>query len=195
MRPAVNGLVNPGFVTGPNGEARLLYAGDLQGNMWKFDLSDGINSQKSPTGAPCRSVPSRSSLRQTPGDAATHHDRPKIETGNYGYMVVFGTGKFVEPSDTATAGQQSIYGIWDSWKPPQRTSRCRATSCTSAPPRSLATRSRWEPERSFGQGMGTGQYRGWYLNLPQTRERISVESALGIGAVIFSAAIPEGMLG
>ena len=36
------------------------------------------------------------------------------------------------------------------------------------------------------------QYRGWYINLPQTRERIAVEPALGIGIVAFSAAIPEG---
>jgi Tfp pilus tip-associated adhesin PilY1 len=30
------------------------------------------------------------------------------------------------------------------------------------------------------------------LNLPETRERIAVQSALGIGVVAFSAAIPEG---
>lgn len=36
------------------------------------------------------------------------------------------------------------------------------------------------------------QYRGWYIDLPQTRERVAVEPALGIGIVAFSAAIPEG---
>jgi type IV pilus assembly protein PilY1 len=39
-----NGLSNPGFLTGPGGEATLLYAGDLQGNIWKFDLTAGINN-------------------------------------------------------------------------------------------------------------------------------------------------------
>ena len=99
-------------------------------------------------------------------------------------MVVFGTGKFVEPTDTTTAGQQSIYGIWDSLETTtadftvprnklyQRTATLSGSSVVWAPQRSLSARAH-------------GQYRGWYIDLPQTRERIAVESALGIGAVIF----------
>jgi Tfp pilus tip-associated adhesin PilY1 len=45
---------------------------------------------------------------------------------------------------------------------------------------------------TFAFGKGTDEYRGWYFNLPETRERIAVEPALGIGVVAFNAAIPEG---
>ncbi|MBP6483400.1 MAG: hypothetical protein KA254_02140 [Rhodoferax sp.] len=190
---AVNGLVNPGF-TGTNGVTKLLYAGDLQGNMWKFDLSDGINNTtiasavlsaggtRKPLFVATDSVGTRQPITTAP---------QIIEANTEGYMVVFGTGKFVEPSDTSTAGQQAIYGIWDSME--------TSASAHTVPRDKLYQRSSTLSGASvtlgtgtFVYGMDNGQYRGWYFNLPQTRERVSVESALGVGAVIFAAAIPEG---
>ncbi len=106
-------------------------------------------------------------------------------------MVVFGTGKFVEPSDTATAQSQAIYGIWDSEE--------SAAVNFTVPKTKLYQRSATLVGTTVSLGTGTfafgksdSTYRGWYFNLPETRERVSVESALGIGAVVFAAAIPEG---
>jgi type IV pilus assembly protein PilY1 len=106
-------------------------------------------------------------------------------------MVVFGTGKFVEPSDTSTADVQSIYGIWDSLE---------TTATDYTVPRSklyhrsasLSGGSVILGTTTFAFGKDDDEYRGWYLDLPETRERIAVEPALGIGIVAFSAAIPEG---
>jgi type IV pilus assembly protein PilY1 len=190
----VNGLVSPGFITGPNGEAKLLYAGDLQGNMWKFDLSAGISSsnlnvsvfQSGGVRKPVFVAEYPSGTRQPITTA------PQIiEANGYGYMVVFGTGKFVEPSDTATAAQQSIYGIWDSLETSD-TSFTVPRNKLYPRPATLSNGSVTLGTATFVYGKDTGQYRGWAIDLPETRERISVESALGIGAVIFSAAIPEG---
>ncbi len=190
----VNGLLNPGFITGPNGEARLLYAGDLQGNVWKIDLSDGISSSNLNT-----SVFQASGVRKPifvaeypTGTRQPITTSPQVVEANaLGYMVIFGTGKFVEPSDTSTAGVQSIYGIWDSietsatdFTVPRNKLYARAATLSNG---SVALGT-----GTFAFGKGTGQYRGWLINLPETRERIAVESALGIGAVIFAAAIPEG---
>ncbi len=190
----VNGLVNPGIVTGPLGETRLLYAGDLQGNMWKFDLSDGINSTNL-----AASVFQSGGLRQPifVADYPTGTRQPIttapqiVEANSKGYMVVFGTGKFVEPSDTSTASPQSIYGIWDSLES-SSTNFTVPRNKLFARTATLSGNSVTVGTTTFVYGLGTGQYRGWALNLPATRERISVESALGIGAVIFSAAIPNG---
>jgi type IV pilus assembly protein PilY1 len=38
-----NALSNPGIAKGSFGEAVAMYAGDLQGNMWKFDFASGLN--------------------------------------------------------------------------------------------------------------------------------------------------------
>ncbi|MBE2262826.1 MAG: hypothetical protein IAE92_08785 [Burkholderiaceae bacterium] len=190
----VNGLVNPGFYLGPNGEATVLYAGDLQGNMWKFDLSAGIsstnvaNSVRVSSGAkiPLFVATDAAGVRQPITTSPQ-----VVDAIGSGYMVVFGTGKFVEPSDTATAQSQAIYGIWDSLE--------SAAVDFTVPKTKLYLRSASLVGTTVSIGTGTfsfgksdSTYRGWYFNLPETRERVSVESALGIGAVVFSAAIPEG---
>lgn len=191
----VNGLVNPGFITGSYGEAKLLYAGDLQGNVWKFDLSNGIStSNLSSAVFQAGGVRTPIFVAEYPtGTRQPITTAPQvIEANSYGYMVVFGTGKFIEPSDTATAAQQSIYGIWDSLESTAsdftvpRSALFPRTATLSGNSVTLGGTS------TFVFGKSVGQYRGWAINLPETRERISVESALGIGAVIFSAAIPEG---
>ncbi len=193
-----NGLSNPGFLTGPNGEATLLYAGDLQGNIWKFDLTAGINSTNL-----ADSVFQASGLRKPLFVATNASDTRQpitttpqvVEANASGYMVVFGTGKYVEPTDNSSADVQSIYGIWDSLE--------NSVSTFTAPRSSLFQRTASLSGTSvvlstttfaFGTNSSASptQYRGWYIDLPQTRERIAVEPALGIGIVAFSAAIPEG---
>ena len=105
-----NGLSTPSIVDINNDQqVDYVYAGDLQGNMWKFDLTaddatnwavaynDGTNPQPLiATGQPITSKP----------DVMRHC------TG-HGYMVVFGTGQFLHNDDRADLSQQTIYGIWD----------------------------------------------------------------------------------
>jgi type IV pilus assembly protein PilY1 len=105
-----NGLSTPSIVDKNNDQqVDYVYAGDLQGNMWKFDLmdvdaanwavayNDGTNPQPLiATGQPITSKP----------DVMRH-------CSGYGYMVVFGTGKFLHDDDRADLSQQTIYGIWD----------------------------------------------------------------------------------
>lgn len=106
-----NGL-GPATVIDLEGDykADLAYAGDLYGNLWRFDLRDSnadnwfvelvyaANDQASVaqpiTGAPV---------------VGRHLD------GKPGLMVYFGTGKYLELSDAdvANAGVQTLYGIWD----------------------------------------------------------------------------------
>lgn len=191
-----NGLMNPGIYAGPQGDARILYAGDLQGNVWKFDLSAGINA----TNLAASVFSSGGNYKPifvatTTNDGTTRQPittTPQVvEANGTGYMVIFGTGKFVEPSDTTTADQQSIYGVWDSIETSaadftvERSELFERVATLSGTSVSLTT-------TTFTFGKDSGEKRGWYINLPATRERISVESALGIGAVAFRAAIPEG---
>jgi type IV pilus assembly protein PilY1 len=192
-----NGLMNPGTLTGANGVTTLLYAGDLQGNLWKFDLSAGINASNLAasvfqSGGAYKPLFIASTTVSGTTTLQPITTTPQVVEANAkGYMVVFGTGKFVEPSDTTTADQQSIYGIWDSLETTaadftvprtklyQRVATLTGTTVTLSTP-------------TFSFGLTTGNYRGWYIDLPATRERIAVEPALGIGIVAFRAAIPEG---
>jgi type IV pilus assembly protein PilY1 len=90
--------------------ANLVYAGDLQGNMWRIDISnpnpamwaasvlfqarDGSGNIQPITTAPVASLNPRF---------------PQV----LGTMVMFGTGQFLGLPDIANANVQSIYGVYD----------------------------------------------------------------------------------
>jgi type IV pilus assembly protein PilY1 len=105
----------------------FVYAGDLKGNLWKFDLraedprdwgvfhGDDMNGD-GVIDAADGDVPRP--LFQASGQPIT--GRPDVMamyngclSGATGYMVVFGTGKFLGASDRFDTSVQSIYGIWD----------------------------------------------------------------------------------
>ena len=103
------------------------YAGDLKGNLWKFDLTAenpdnwgvayGVDkNQDGVIDAKYGDEPA--ALFQAIDQPIT--GRPDVmkmintcEPQAPGYMVVFGTGKYLGPSDRRQNGLQSIYGLWD----------------------------------------------------------------------------------
>ncbi len=91
------------------------YAGDLKGNLWKFDLSGASSSDwvVGLSGSPLLAVGSTKPitaapavLKKPPVDA----NHPELQE----YVVVAGTGKFFETADLSTTTQQTLYGVWDS---------------------------------------------------------------------------------
>jgi len=100
-----------------DGTTDYVYAGDLFGNVWKFDLSSGDSSQWDVAygGNPlftARAVQSDATTAQPITSRITVAKHPL----NYGgFMVYFGTGKYLEEGDNDRTGQdtQTLYGIWD----------------------------------------------------------------------------------
>jgi len=100
-----------------------VYAGDVQGNVWRFDLTDSSSSKWS--------VSNFGNTAATPlfvaKDAATTPNRQPIttapviasvQTGSTSrVMVLFGTGQKTPATtsggDTYASGTQTFYGIWD----------------------------------------------------------------------------------
>lgn len=125
-----------GSSTSPNGIAYVstvdldgdhvtdyVYAGDLQGNVWRFDLTDSSSTNWS--------VSNFGNKTATPlfvaKDAATTPNRQPITTApviasvqtgsTTRVMVLFGTGQktptTTSSGDTYATGTQTFYGIWD----------------------------------------------------------------------------------
>ncbi|MES1999423.1 MAG: PilC/PilY family type IV pilus protein [Pseudomonadota bacterium] len=108
---APNGLSTPyAFDSDGDGKVDTLYAGDLQGNLWKFDVSSASPASwvVANSGSPLFVAQDASSNRQpiTTAPEVTIHP-------NGGKLVMFGTGKYLESGDAATTTTQSYYGIWD----------------------------------------------------------------------------------
>ena len=110
-----NGMASP-FAANVDGVpgVDLVYAGDLLGGLWRFDVS----------GAATTWMNSGNRLKLFDAVDAANNPQPitsgveavKHPTGN-GLMVSFGTGKYLEANDVKPPGPdyrtQSIYGIWD----------------------------------------------------------------------------------
>jgi hypothetical protein len=98
-----NGLAAPALVdTNGDGKADIAWAGDINGDLWRFNLpngpSTGTSSYKVYDGDPSQPI------TQAP-DVARHPQ--------YGYIVMFGTGKLYEAADLEDDSTQALYGIWD----------------------------------------------------------------------------------
>lgn len=124
-----NGLATPAVVDiDGNGAADRVYAGDLQGNMWVFDLSDR-STLGSPNTVPAwdsayknGAVPealfvakdSSNNLQPiTVKPAIAFHTDPQNGVHDPDVMVFFGTGKYLESTDLTSTGEQTFYGVWD----------------------------------------------------------------------------------
>ncbi|RLC31069.1 MAG: hypothetical protein DRH32_04815, partial [Deltaproteobacteria bacterium] len=106
-----NGLSTPALID-VNNDRRVdyAYAGDLNGNLWKFDLTDEDSDNWS-VAFESGGVPKP--LFSTGGQPITAKPDVMYHCDKDGYMVVFGTGRFIGDADRTDVSQQSIYGIWD----------------------------------------------------------------------------------
>lgn len=110
-----NGLSTPKLSDyNADGIAEFAYAGDLQGNLWRFNLhADNASNFSVAYGSQpmFKAVTTTGSKRQSITAAPSLVRHP---TGN-GYLVIFGTGKYFEDGDKDgdKSVAQSLYGIWD----------------------------------------------------------------------------------
>ncbi len=204
--------VGSGSVVSPNGLSApflvdmdsdyivdYIYAGDLQGNLWKFNLTSKTPAVWS----------SAASLLFTAQNAAAG-DQPITAapvvgahpTGvENGLMVYFGTGQLLQNTDNTATGQttQSFYAIWD-----QLSTK-------------TVTKSQLLQQQILGEAIGTSgstyrlvttnpiswtttpgpQYLGWYLNLmiqgasTNYGERAISQPILRNNNVIFTSFLPS----
>ncbi len=121
-----NGLSSPAAVDVHNDlKIDYVYAGDLLGNMWKFDFtSDNYNDWQIAFCEGSDQTDHCNALGATPQPLFTAKTNQPITAApdvtrhpDYqGYLVVFGTGKFLGQPDMDNTYMQSLYGIWD-WAP------------------------------------------------------------------------------
>jgi type IV pilus assembly protein PilY1 len=116
---------NPNSLTTPalgdldgNGTIDRVYAGDLAGNMWVFDLSDSnsknwasaYTSGASPE--PLFTTPKNQPLTAKPV-LASHPSQPNSASSEPNILVYFGTGQYLVNDDKKSTNTDSFYGVWD----------------------------------------------------------------------------------
>jgi type IV pilus assembly protein PilY1 len=115
-----NGLSTPALVdVDVDGYVDFAFAGDLRGNMWKFDLrGDSVDGWRvyyttGTTPMPLVTVKNAGGIEQ-PITAAPEVmlDCVISEFGD-GLMVIFGTGRYLTADDLGDTTVHTFYGIWD----------------------------------------------------------------------------------
>jgi type IV pilus assembly protein PilY1 len=209
----------------------FVYAGDLFGNLWKFDVSNSLSSQWKVAysgNAVASTDYSRRyngqpifTARHDPADAATTQpitSRPQVirhPAGFEGFLVLFGTGKYVEVGDNSPINQttQTFYGMWDR---PQHSVEVAANRFTRDHlleqeifdeqqvegveyRASTANFLTWHPGAGTPATAGPNRkYLGWYMDLLNTEggntdnygERVVFDPQLRSGRIIFTTLIP-----
>lgn len=189
-----NALLSPGAALGADGEVLALYGGDIQGNLWKFDFSTAtppftttnVLAFGGASGKPLFSAIDGSGNRQP------ITIEPVVGTGpGRSNIVVFGTGKFVEATDTVSANfkQQAMYGIWDDLT---NTNASRTTALSELAQRTASgtgtTFSVSGTGFDYGYPTSAAKKKGWYFNYPGTSngERQATNLAVSSSFVYFN---------
>lgn len=190
-----NGLATPGLVLDNAGKVTTAYAGDLKGNVWKFDLSSGTPSSwvVANSGAPLFTATSSGGVAQpitaqitvTKKSVAEYAGDPHVGK----WFVHFGTGSDFRTSDPANTEQQSWYGLIDDGAPISRTELLLTPGIFSTGTVD------GKGVRSFKEISPNNMQlkKGWVLDLPATGERMVTASRffqLSEPTLVASSVIP-----
>jgi type IV pilus assembly protein PilY1 len=218
-----NGLSAPRLVdVNGDGKMDVAYAGDLQGNLWKFNLTQTTDSQwgvsnwsggtttcKNATNcAPLYVAQDGSSTRQPISAAPLWIAHPLG-----GVQVLFGTGRNLQDADRTSTSVQTIYSLWDksTYTSPggvltavdgnnittgrsalvQQTVVGAVTSTASGAEAATDYYNTSENTIAYSRADNTAK-RGWYLDLPASRERVLANPQLFEGQkTIIGSTVPK----
>ncbi|MFI8607374.1 pilus assembly protein [Pseudomonas sp. NPDC077649] len=205
---ATGGLSSPSFVYARDDDGYIyvdaIYAGDLSGNLWKFNLKNNGS------GADDFEVSLRSGGRPQPLYVASDSSgkrqpitvKPEIaphpQEGFAGNMIFFGSGRMYSAGDVTDRSTQSFYGIWD--KPTSNGGSIAFTGRGALDARSILFEGRAHErlvrvlDRSAGLNWAT--QRGWYLDLTSPvsgaqGERVIHAPSILLNRLVVQTAIPS----
>ena len=201
-----NGLSTPIAVDSNNDKmVDAIYAGDLLGNMWKFDVNStnnaswkvayGTSAAPAPLFVACTDSSNCSATRQPITGKPQVGNVGLLQTSNgspSGVMVYFGTGKYFEDIDNnvSNAQTQTFYGIWDNNATVNR-SNLQSQSIIAE-----VTKGGFNLRATTDNSVNYPTQKGWYMNLldpsatTSIGERVVSAPLLRNGRIIFETLIP-----
>lgn len=186
-----NGLSTPILIDkDSNGMIDTAYAGDLRGNLWKFNLGGADAASWNVA----NNVPLFRGVYGGVGQPITA--QPKVAGHpSSGRLILFGTGRYLTNSDVFDMNRQSYYGIWDNDTFTTRALRADLQEQTF----DLQEEASGRVVRSVsGETVNWGTQRGWYIDLldgssgdSEIGERVVNTSLVIRDMVLFSSIIPS----
>ncbi len=178
------------FATKPSGTdpdnftVDYVYAGDLDGNLWKFDISatnpaqwnDAVLMYSAGNSKPITAKPA----------VGTFPTRGVAVGNEQTRFVYFGTGQYIDPVDVSSTAAQSFYGIIDSDSCTSSTSPCITGS-------DLVEQTITANSLVSSNPLSTSD-KGWWLDLEvgASAERVVGGIAVVSNVVAFTSVVPNG---
>lgn len=193
-----NGLSTPIVIDSNDDKvADTVYAGDLKGNMWAFDISAGnTNSWDVAYSQGSTSKPLFTACTDDPcTDPQPITSKPQVIKADDGSLIIlFGTGKFFEVGDnTDTSQVQSYYGIQDDGA--VVAGRGDLVGQTIIGEFSAAdTGLDYNTRVTSDTGVDLSIKDGWYIDFDSSSypgERVIANSLVRSGRIIFPTLVPE----
>lgn len=154
-----SGLSSPaGWDHDSDGILDYVYAGDINGKVWRFDLTSANFSVSS---NPLFDAGTAQPIVQRPG---------LYPTGKAGQvMVVFGSGKILTDADRTDNSPQALYGVLDTFTSNVSTAAKASLvqqTIESTYTMSTAGKRAGTYRKMSGNTVELGLHRGWYIDLP-----------------------------
>ncbi len=188
--PGFNGLSSPTlFDADGNRTVDVIYAGDLFGNVWKFDVSGTTPSSWGVAffsgSVPMPLFSARSATDSVQPITATI-ELGRAPAGQTGVMLFFGTGRYFADEDRADTSAQSLYSILDKGA---RITEIDRSTLVQRP--ILESTVAGTPRRQItGSAIDFATKRGWYIDLPTSGERSVSTPLLNNRRLFMTSLIP-----
>ena len=184
--PCVAGTVDPSGLTKLNAwvdnasfdnTAETVYAGDLKGNLWRFQLD--------PAESGYNTAYKLVTLVDSGGTPQPVTTKPELgEVSNF-RVVFVGTGKLLGTSDLTTTQQQTVYAIRD-----DLTSNAIDLRGGDLVPQTL-TSSGASTRTATANPVDFNTNKGWYVDLIDSGERVNVDPVLQLGTLVIPSNVPS----
>ncbi|HNE01764.1 MAG TPA: PilC/PilY family type IV pilus protein, partial [Plasticicumulans sp.] len=176
-----------------------VYAGDLLGNLWKFDLSGSAGGWRVALGGQPLFT-----ARGPTGLAQPITVQPTVGKGKDGVVrVFFGTGKYLEASDgqiETSPAVQSFYGLVDAGSSITYTSRSSVLTAQTLIAEFPAGTNGPYPLRVSSDNTPADGAKGWYLDLVPPNgvaagERVVERAVIRYDRIVFPTMLPLASAG
>jgi len=166
-----------------NNTAKVIYGGDMLGNLWRFDLDNKVapnqsalllaNFNVSGTVQPISTVPQLATVKSPSGIKYP--------------VAIVGTGRYLGVSDLSDKRKESIYVIKD---PMTDTGWGDLRAGTAAVAQTASVSG--DAGTVSANTVNWATAAGWYVDLPASGERIAIDMIVTSGGLVAISAIPGG---
>jgi len=180
-----NGLSTPRLADiNGDGTVDRIYAGDVYGNMWAFDMNGG-STPSIVGGAPIFTTIGNQPITTRP--VLAKHPTISSDSSNYpNIMVYFGSGQYLTNGDKTDPSLNHFYGIWDNKA--QNISALHKQTYLNGYTDSFGNPVRVLTNTPVNYAGGES---GWYFELEDTGEKTIFEASLRGGTVFFNTFVPD----